>query len=761
MSKKNSSIYMDALMSLFSADVQRDMKLFAACRKGVLDTIIITYMCYYHNLMPSFLSDSISSKLLCSTISGYDDYMSKRRDTGDIEKYSEVTLSSECEQFVKRFMVFAKNPNVQKHTKKNDLYSMYIAYEFTSNKAYDAYRLLALCIDHISISNISEKFKQNLYDVLLIPNNPYLLRYGTILTDPLSCGEPCIGREKEIQDIISILSRKKKNNPVLVGPPGVGKTAIAEGLAQYLMSPECPPHLCGYHIFSLSITSILAGTKYRGDYEERLNTLVDIVIKSSTPIIVFVDEIHTLLAGHSKDEGLGASDVFKPYLARSGFTVIGATTPAEYKVIENDKALERRFSVVEIREPSDDDTRNILNRCIPNYSEYHKVVIPEDVVSKVVEYSRVYIPNKYMPDKAFDLLDSACVHCRIHSEDKVVSESDVLDGLRTITSVDIPVVGTGNAVKKLKTLPETLKERIIGQDDAIDSMYTFLRRYFTGFSKSNKPIGSFLFVGPTGVGKTELCKQLAQELFTPESFIRFDMSEYMEKHSVSKLIGAPPGYVGYGEGGLLIEAVKHNPFSVILFDEIEKAHPDVFNALLQILDDGVLTDSSGYTAHFHNSLIIMTSNIGASDVSEKRHNQIGFGSTLTENDVAGIYSKSVKSHFKPEFLNRLDKILYFNSLTTTDIKQIVDIELDSLKTKLSMMSVELTFTDTALNYLYDKCFDREYGARFANRMIKSTIEDLVLDYLVDNDLINTPGTHLHITISKDKFVCKRKQVVAV
>lgn len=750
--------YIDHLLSLFSPESQTVMKEFAYHHKKCLDTEIVAYVCYYFNLFPGDVTDSIEYNLLCHGISGYNKYTEWRQrylhGSNETLDTSKVVLSDECVIFVERLISFAKNPFVVDSTNKNDLYLSYMAYEFLNNQTYKIHSLLKLCINSRQHRTLVSRLQKNLYEALRIPNDPEILKYGKVLTDPLVEFESCVARDFEIQNIVNILGRKKKNNPILVGPPGVGKTAIIEGLASYIMSSECPDYLRGYHIISISVSSILAGTKYRGDYEERLEKIVKIVLESSDSIILFIDEIHTLLTGSkSSSEGMAASDIFKPYLSRTGFCIIGATTPEEYKLIESDKALNRRFSVVEIHEPSDADTRTILSTCISSYSNYHNVTIPTEIIDKVVSYARTYIPNRYMPDKAFDLLDTACVHCSRYNSSKIVSDDDLLSALKILTNTDIPVIGMTESANKLKELPNVISKSIIGQNEAIQSVYNQLRKYFMGFIPTNKPIGSFLFVGPTGVGKTQLCKDLAAHLFTPESFVRIDMSEYMEKHSVSKLIGSPPGYVGYSEGGKLIEIVKHNPHSVILFDEIEKAHPDVFNILLQILDDGILTDSSGYTAHFNNSLIIITSNIGASEVSEKRNNSIGFNSVITDSDIKNLYNKSIKHYFKPEFLNRLDKIVYFNSLDFSDIRKIVDMELNKLQDTFSKIGVTVILSDSALDSLYHKCFNPEYGARFANRIVHSNVEDIVLDYILENDLLNKVPLSIRISESSGMFHC--------
>ncbi|EQF29506.1 negative regulator of genetic competence ClpC/MecB [Clostridioides difficile CD160] len=631
--------------------------------------------------------------------------------------------------------------------------------------------------------------------------------------------DPVIGREKEIQRVIQILSRRTKNNPVLIGDPGVGKTAIAEGLATNIALGNVPETLKNKTLYSLEMGSLLAGAKYRGEFEERIKEVVDEVIKNGN-IILFIDEMHTIIGAGSTGEGsIDASNILKPALARGEIQVIGATTIDEYrKHVEKDSALERRFQPVMVDEPSKEDSIKILEGLRDKYEAHHKVKITDDAIKSAVELSTRYISDRYLPDKAIDLIDEAASKVRlkentppseikkleleIENIDKEKEEavrcqdfekaakirdeqgllkkqledvrerwnksskhSDLVDG-----EVIAEVVGlwTGIPVNKileeeadrLLRLEEILHNRVIGQEQAVKSISKAIRRSRAGLKDPNRPIGSFLFLGPTGVGKTELSKALAEVQFGDENqIIRIDMSEYMEKHAVSRMIGSPPGYVGHDEGGQLTEKVRRNPYSVILFDEIEKAHPDVFNILLQILDDGRLTDSKGRTVDFKNTIIIMTSNVGASTIG--RQKTLGFSIAKGDEEEKSQYEKmkenimgELKQRFRPEFLNRIDDIIVFHSLNENHISKIILLMVAKLQERLKEMDIKLEMSDEAVKLISKSGFDLEYGARPLKRALQKDLEDELSEAILKGDV--KKGSTVVAKVKDDKIVFETK-----
>ena len=621
------------------------------------------------------------------------------------------------------------------------------------------------------------------------------------LTEAAKKGEidPVIGREEEIQRIIQILSRRTKNNPCLIGEPGVGKTAVAEGLALKIANGEVPEHLRDKRVVALDLTGMIAGTKYRGDFEDRIKNAID-EVKKSKNIILFIDELHTIIGAGSAEGSADAANILKPSLARGDFQVIGATTLDEYrKYIEKDAALERRFQPVTVGEPSEEDAKKILLGLRDRYEAHHKVKISDAAVDAAVRLSSRYIADRYLPDKAIDLIDEAASKVRLsvltfpeeikeleETYDKLeqektsaVSEQDFeraaalrdeqknvkssLDKAKTewqerskenrgeVTAEDIaaivsswtriPVVElTREESDRLLNMEKILHERVVGQDEAVSAVSRAIRRGRVGIKDPKRPTGSFIFLGPTGVGKTELCKALAQAMFGDENaMLRLDMSEYIEEHTVSRLVGSPPGYVGYDEGGQLTEAVRRKPYSVVLFDEIEKAHPDVFNMLLQILEDGRLTDSQGRTVDFKNTIIIMTSNVGARRIIDKQ-NSLGFGdaSEKAENtDVRELVMSELKQVFRPEFLNRVDDIIVFNKLTKDEIKEIASKMLETLTKRLDTLGVKVSFTDKAVEAIADAGFDDTYGARPLRRAIVTNIEDKLSERMLEADFDST------------------------
>ena len=647
-------------------------------------------------------------------------------------------------------------------------------------------------------------------------NESMLSQFGRDLTKLAKDGkiDPVIGRQKEIERVIQILSRRTKNNPCLIGEPGVGKTAIAEGLALKIVSGEVPELLKDKKIYSLDLTGMVAGTKYRGDFEERIKKVID-EVKNAKDVILFIDEVHTLIGAGSAEGAADAANILKPSLARGELQIIGATTIEEYrKHIEKDAALERRFQPVMVDEPSQEEAIEILKGIKDKYEAHHKVKITDEAIESAVKLSTRYIGDRYLPDKAIDLIDEAASRVRLRSytapsdlkelEDKKKSvEAEKLsavnaqeferaaalrdeerkldkeikdkkenwhdmagkshDEVTPAAIADIVSSWTGVPVTQLSTeesdrllhMEDELHRRIVGQDEAVEAVSRAIRRGRVGLKDPKKPIGSFIFLGPTGVGKTELCKALAAAMFGDENaMIRLDMSEYMEKHTVSRLIGSPPGYVGYDEGGQLTEKVRRKPYSVVLFDEIEKAHPDVFNMLLQILDDGVLTDGQGRRVDFKNCIIIMTSNVGAKLISQKQK-AFGFAAGAkeleqNEKEIKDAVMGELRNTFRPEFLNRVDDIIVFQRLTKENIKEIASRLLAVLQKRVEDMGIEVTFSDEAVSKIADAGFDDVYGARPLKRAIQSRIEDALSEEMLKGN-VKKGGKYI-CNVKDDKFV---------
>jgi len=632
---------------------------------------------------------------------------------------------------------------------------------------------------------------------------PMLDRFGTDLTARAAAGDldPVIGRADEIEQTIEILSRRTKNNPVLVGEAGVGKTAIVEGLAQAIVDGAVPEQLLGHRVVSLDLPAMLAGTRYRGDFEERLTSTMDEIAAQKGDLIVFIDEVHTVVGAGGGGEGaMDAGNILKPRLARGELHLVGATTLKEYRTIEKDPALERRFQPVRVGEPSVEDAVLILQGLKPAYEEHHGIVYTDEAIRAAVELSDRYLSERVLPDKAIDLIDQAGARLRLRLGSKVdvsalvaqlatleadknaaVSAEHYEDALRLrdeIAAVQTklaeatarPSTGSGTEAivgepeiaavisratgipvnrlteterERLAELEDELHARVIGQDDAVTSVAKAVRRNRTGMGDAHRPVGSFLFLGPTGVGKTELAKALAASLFDDDgAVIRFDMSEFGERHTVSRLVGAPPGYVGYDEAGQLTERVRRNPYSVVLFDEIEKAHPDVFNLLLQVLDDGRLTDGQGRTVDFRNTVIVMTSNLG-SEFLASRGGAIGFladggGSTGfgSEKDLRDRVMGKLREAMRPEFLNRIDDIVLFRKLEKPQLSQIVELLLNATETRLARREMSLVVTDAAIAWLAENGYEPEYGARPLRRLIQREVDDRIADLLVSGALVD-------------------------
>ena len=665
----------------------------------------------------------------------------------------------------------------------------------------------------IIIGGANENEKANEKSHVIDKNTPTLNKFGRDLTAEAKNNnlDPVIGRVSEIERVIQILTRRTKNNPCLIGEPGVGKTAVAEGLAIKIAQGEVPELLKDKRVVSLDLTGMIAGTKYRGDFEERITKAID-EVKKSTDIILFIDELHTIVGAGSAEGSTDAANILKPSLARGEFQIIGATTLNEYrKFIEKDAALERRFQPVTVGEPTQEESFEILKGLRDKYEAHHKVKITDEALKSAVTLSTRYITDRYLPDKAIDLIDEAASKVKLsaytapdevkdlearikeivlekdtairsedfekaailrdeekeinnklndlrekwHENNANISQEVTENEIASIVSgwTGIPIVRlTEEESEKLLKMEDILHKRIVGQDEAVSAVSRAIRRGRVGLKDPKRPTGSFIFLGPTGVGKTELCKALAESIFGEEkALIRFDMSEYMEKHTVSRLVGSPPGYVGYDEGGQLTEKIRRNPYSVVLFDEIEKAHPDVFNILLQILDDGILTDSQGRKVDFKNTIVIMTSNVGARLITDRK--SLGFSSsesmiddTTLKTDVMG----ELKRQFKPEFLNRVDDIIVFKQLNKEDIKEIAKRLLDILSKRISDRNITIEFTDDAVSKIADEGFDAVYGARPLKRAIQTKIEDKLSEEILDGKI--SDGMKIICDFKENKFV---------
>jgi len=667
-------------------------------------------------------------------------------------------------------------------------------------------------------TNSYEKQKQNIKSQESINAKlPEVLRdMGIDLTERARLGkmDPIIGREKETARIIEILCRKTKNNPVLIGEAGVGKSAVVEGLAQAIVKDDVPELLKDKTIFSLEIGSLMAGTKYRGSMEEKLKNAIETIINTKN-IIVFIDEIHMLAQAGSKEGEVSPSDMLKPYLARGEMQTIGATTTEEYrKFIEKDKALERRFQPIIVDQPSEEDTIKILKGIRDSYEAFHKIKITDEAIESAVNLSVRYIMDRSLPDKAIDLIDEACSHAKVgasiaspklkelekklselesqkeeakrvenfegakiyrdqaeevkkeiaklrsdwskekESQEGVITEDDIARVVSSWTKIPVTKL-TETEKDKLINLEKILHKRVIGQDEAVVSVAKAIRRARAGLKDPKRPIGSFIFLGPTGVGKTELTKALSEALFDDENaVIRLDMSEYMESHSVAKLIGAPPGYVGHDDGGQLTEQVRRKPYSVVLFDEIEKAHPDVFNILLQVLDDGRLTDSQGRTVSFKNTVIILTSNVGVAELPKKK-TTLGFGEDSDDDNinVKEHLTKALQNKFKPEFLNRIDVTVIFDRLSKEDIIKIANIMIANLNKKLESKKIKLKFTNGAMQEIFEKGYSYEYGARPLKRFLEQNIEDNLAEEILMGNV--EEGQDITVSFKDGKFIFKK------
>ena len=653
-------------------------------------------------------------------------------------------------------------------------------------------------------------------------STPTLNQYGTDLTKEASMGklDPVIGRKNEIERVVQILSRRTKNNPCLIGEPGVGKTAVVEGLAEKIVQGDVPELLKNKRVVTVDLSSMVAGAKYRGDFEERIKKALN-EVKKAGDVILFIDEIHTIVGAGSAEGAIDAANILKPLLARGEIQLIGATTLNEYrKYIEKDSALERRFSPVTVNEPTHEETVQILKGIRDKYEAHHNIKITDEAINSAVELSSRYINDRFLPDKAIDLIDEASSKIRLTSleepdsikelenkiqnmnqekEDAVkiqkfekaaklrdevnslkeelekeknkwnskktktipkLTEEDIAKVIASWTGIPAAKI-TQDENKKLKNLDKELHKRVIGQNEAVEAVAKAIRRSRVGLKNPNRPIGSFLFLGPTGVGKTELSKALAESLFgTEDAMIRVDMSEFMEPHSVAKLIGAPPGYVGFDDGGQLTEKIRRKPYSVILFDEIEKAHPDVMNMLLQILEDGRLTDSQGRTVNFKNTVIIMTSNIGARLITEKK--SLGFANSSDEDetkeyeDIKKNVMAELKKELRPEFINRIDDIIVFHKLNDDEIRSIIDLLLKNVEQRLVEQGLNIKIDKSVKELIAKKGVDKEFGARPLRRAIQNIVEDKLAEEILDGNI--KTGVEAKLVAKDDKVELKVKAV---
>ena len=685
----------------------------------------------------------------------------------------------------------------------------------------DIEKLMAEVEDLVEKQTEDEKLKAKKAEFLKTSNLKFLKKYGKDLTEEARAGrlDAVIGRENEIERVVTVLSRRTKSNPVLIGEAGVGKTAIVEGLASRIAEQNVPGNLIGKHIYQVDLSSVVAGTKFRGEFEERIKGIIDEAVADES-VLLFIDEIHLLCGAGNSEGSMDAANILKPELARNSLHLIGATTLDEYrKTIEKDKALSRRFQTVIVEEPSNTVTFRILKGIKKHYEEHHGVVIPDEVIETAINMSGRYINDRFMPDKVIDVIDEASAICKVAADKKgggkykklkiqvasledkiteaaekedyekaanykteklrlekeikklekagvkklaeapVLSEENLAQAISLKTGIPVSKVH-GSEMKMLLDLESHIKESIVGQDEAVKAVSKAIRRGRSGIADSRRPIGSFIFMGPTGVGKTELARVIAREVFGGENaLIKIDMSEFGEKHNVSRLVGAPAGYVGYEDGGKLTEAVRRKPYSVILFDEIEKAHPDVFNMLLQILEDGILTDGQGNKVKFNNTIVILTSNLGSADMY--RESELGFSAKTAKDKKAlaeeyeenkSYAMKALKKAMRPELINRLDSVLVFHALTRENVEKIFDNLIDELKKRLAMKGIGLKVEPEAKNYLIEEGYDPKNGARPLRRKIEDEVESLLSEEIIAERLVKGDIPTLKLNRNKLKLV---------
>lgn len=677
----------------------------------VVDTNILACVFAQHLLFKKSVMDSLKD-----SAEKYSARMLKRNKDEDcnIVEIADLELSQECEILINNFNYF-KNRYGDKVT--SEVITNYITYVMATNEALLSHQFFE--------SHLYAKDKETVRKSLISSLEPVtgitmteIEEFGEYLTDPLLYKHySCFGRESEIQESVDILCRMYKSNVLLVGEAGVGKTSIVYGICNYLQSDKCPESLKDMIVFQLNVTKLISGTTYRGDLEKRVDSLID-CLKQSKNIILFIDEIHSIfndVSDSSSSKSTSIQNMLKPYMSENSY-IIGCTTNKEYKVIESDKAFERRFSVVRVGELQKEETIKLLNSKKSMYKNFHKVDIDENIVEYVTDMCDIYLKNLNFPDKAFDVIDRSCVICKNDNRDAITND-DVDVVIYKMSGIN----PKSKNVAFVKGIENNIKKDILGQDKAIGTAMRCFYRYYAGVNDKTKPIGKMLLVGPTGVGKTELCKQLAKNFFNSKCFIRYDMSEFMESHSVSKIIGSPPGYVGYNVGGALTDKVQHNPFSIILFDEIEKAHKDVVNILLQIMDDGRLTNSKGDTIDFCNCVIVMTSNLGCKEVTTRT--SIGFNSQNNDNFI----TNAINDFFRPEFLNRLDDVIMFNKISYDVFEKILEKEINAKLELYKDHGFNIELTDADYKTLKDTCYDEKNGVRFIKKKVSDYIENIVFN----------------------------------
>ncbi len=784
-----------------------------------------TYIGTEHLLLGILTTDCVGAKILDDKKISYTDVydcLTRISGVGSLSALSCRELTPKCKKIIEGAAVCAKKFGSRFIGTEHILYAICDDAESVGAKI-----LTALGMNMQTMKNEIAAFldsgtdgAQNIKDN--VPGAPTLSMYGKNLNVPAKEGksDPLIGREKEVERLIQILSRRTKNNPCLIGEPGVGKTAIIEGLAKKIVDGEAPENLLNKTIVSLDLASMIAGAKYRGEFEERMRGVMN-ELKNNDSLILFIDEIHTIIGAGAAEGAVDAANIIKPVLARGQIQVIGATTVEEYRRIEKDPALERRFQPMMIEEPTEEETLEILKGLRPKYEEHHGVKISDGALHSAVSLSVRYINDRFLPDKAIDLIDEASSRLKMRrffktpdlkkTEERIkelskekeqaileenfelaskirddevmlkikynkeksqrekqlkdeiptVSENDICDIVTMWTSIPVSKLEKEES-EKLKNLEEMLSSRVIGQSEAIKTVSASIKRGRLGLKNPNRPIGSFLFLGPTGVGKSELAKSIADVVFgSVDSMIRIDMSEYMEKHSASKLIGSPPGYVGYGEGGQLTEAVRRKPYSVILFDEIEKAHPDVYNILLQVLEDGILTDSGGRRVDFRNTIMILTSNIGAKNITEPK--RLGFSGNLGEQSeyeyMKSQINDALKTEFRPEFLNRLDEIIIFDKLSPDDTKNIARLMLNDVKKLALNIGVNADFDESAVSFLAEKGYDKIYGARPLRRAVTTYVENTLSEKILSGEI--SSGDKIEAYSDGKKIFYRKKDALPI
>jgi len=693
---------------LLPKTAQLSLRMLVPNKYEKLDTEILSCVCIQQGILKKTVIDNLkeTADRVVNNIAKQDSSCKK-----EIKEFSDLEITDEFAEFLDNYLFFT---SVYGDKLNSNLITYYVTYLLVSNKHLKSHTFFDAHLYVKYKSKVESELMQVILSSIGIVLSEELIKYGDYITNPLMLNQyPCFGRDTEVKQCVDTLCRFKKSNVILVGQPGVGKTSIVYGLCNYLQSPHCPKQLKGKSIFSLNVNRLISGTTYRGDLEKRISDVIK-ELESNRNIILFIDEIHTLFNKPTGDDtSASIQNVFKPYLAENSM-VVGCTTEKEYKIIESDRAFERRFQKIQVKETGVEQTVKIIMSVKDKYEKFHGVSIPDSICNYIVNQCDTRIRNKFFPDKAFDILDKSCVMCK---NKEVDISTDIIDN-----SISDYMNINGSDSVDVESIRSRIKSKILGQDEAVDTVFRYIQKYLFGIVSDKKPLGSFLFVGPTGVGKTELCRQLASELFSPESFIRLDMSEFMEAHSVSKLIGSPPGYVGFYSGGSLTEKVKNNAHAVILVDEVEKAHKDVLNIFLQIMDDGRLTDSSGTTIDFRNTFIIMTSNIGCKEYLE--HKNIGFNSVSEDTD---ILKKSVEQYFSPEFLNRLDEVIYFNSITEESCKDITNIIIDNRITMYDKkMSLGISVSDKARIRIAEMSYNKKYGARYTERKVNDILDDVIL-----------------------------------